>query len=321
MGSAFSVPIFFIIFRETTEAALIISIMMTFAKQVFADDRPVLKRLMIQIWAGAIIGFVISLIIGIVFIVIWYTVAKDLWSSSEALWEAIFALIAAILITLMGVAFVRTQHLQNKLKIKLHSALEKNRNERGFFSKYAFVILPLITVLREGLEAVVFVGGVSLGESAKSIPLATICGILAGAAIGLIIYKGGNVLRLKWFFVASTLLLFLIAGGLFASCINYFQNYRFGKLLAGGDPDAGYIFNVKQSVWMLTCCNPADLRANGGWKIFSAILGWTNNATVGSVVGYCLYWVCITLYFLGSKLWARKQYRRDLIMRGKVADL
>jgi NhaP-type Na+/H+ or K+/H+ antiporter len=65
----------------------------------------------------------------------------------------------------------------------------------------------LITVLREGLsslvrsgsvliirfvpgmEAVVFVGGVSLGQPATSIPIATIVGLLCGLIIGFLIYS------------------------------------------------------------------------------------------------------------------------------------
>lgn len=54
--------------------------------------------------------------------------------------------------------------------------------------KWALLVLPLITVLREGMEAVVFVGGVSLGEPATSIPLAAIVGILCGVVVGYIIY-------------------------------------------------------------------------------------------------------------------------------------
>lgn len=54
--------------------------------------------------------------------------------------------------------------------------------------KWTLLILPLITVLREGIEAIVFVGGVSLGEPATSIPLAAIVGIICGAVIGYIIY-------------------------------------------------------------------------------------------------------------------------------------
>lgn len=59
---------------------------------------------------------------------------------------------------------------------------------RARAGKWALLILPLITILREGIEAVVFVGGVSLGEPATSIPLAAIVGIICGLIIGYIIY-------------------------------------------------------------------------------------------------------------------------------------
>ena len=45
-----------------------------------------------------------------------------------------------------------------------------------------------MTVLREGLEAVIFLGGVSLGQEAKSIPIAAIVGLLCGFSIGLVIW-------------------------------------------------------------------------------------------------------------------------------------
>ena len=55
--------------------------------------------------------------------------------------------------------------------------------------KYAMFILPFITVLREGLEAVVFVGGISLSEPASSFPLAVVVGIICGVAVGYFIYR------------------------------------------------------------------------------------------------------------------------------------
>lgn len=50
-------------------------------------------------------------------------------------------------------------------------------------------ILPLVTVLREGIEAVIFIAGVSFSASPTSIPLPVIIGIFAGSIIGYIIYK------------------------------------------------------------------------------------------------------------------------------------
>lgn len=45
----FSIPIFFIIFRETTEAAVIVSVLLAFLNQVLLDDPQLKKRLARQV--------------------------------------------------------------------------------------------------------------------------------------------------------------------------------------------------------------------------------------------------------------------------------
>lgn len=55
--------------------------------------------------------------------------------------------------------------------------------------KYAMFILPFITVLREGLEAVVFIAGVSFSAPATSVPLPVVIGLIAGSFVGFLIYK------------------------------------------------------------------------------------------------------------------------------------
>lgn len=49
MGNVFSIPTFFVLFRETIEAALIISVLLSFCHQMFADDQIMLKRLTKQV--------------------------------------------------------------------------------------------------------------------------------------------------------------------------------------------------------------------------------------------------------------------------------
>jgi high-affinity iron transporter len=91
----------------------------------------------------------------------------------------------------MGLAMLRISTLQEKWKLKISQVMQERqaRGLAGKSRKYAMFILPFITVLREGLEAVVFVGGVSLSEQATSFPLAVIVGILCGFAVGYFIYR------------------------------------------------------------------------------------------------------------------------------------
>jgi high-affinity iron transporter len=62
----------------------------------------------------------------------------------------------------MGVAFLRLEQSKVKWRIKLAHAFENRTHSEkgGRTSRFALFLLPFITVLREGLEAVVFAGGV-----------------------------------------------------------------------------------------------------------------------------------------------------------------
>jgi high-affinity iron transporter len=87
----------------------------------------------------------------------------------------------------MGIAFLKMDRSRIKWRIKLAAAFDKSqskavaaeqadidhenamRKKEGRGGKWALFLLPFITVLREGLEAVVFVGGVSWGCGTRGI--------------------------------------------------------------------------------------------------------------------------------------------------------
>lgn len=133
-----------------------------------------------------------------------YTINQDYFSNTEDIWEGVFGIIASFIISVMGVALLRVNKMQEKWRVKLMVALEAKEKRTGRWSntnsimqtmkewseKYVMFLLPFVTVLREGLEAVVYIGGVSLtGLPASSFPLAVFCGILCGCFIGYLIYK------------------------------------------------------------------------------------------------------------------------------------
>lgn len=140
----------------------------------------------------------------------------------------------------MGAAILRISKMRSKWTIKLHAALASRSQPQSSSStkptiserisrwthKYAMFFLPFITVLRESLEAIVFVGGVSLSSPATAFPLPTITGLLAGIGIGWIIYRGGNTVRLQWFLVASTCVLYLVAAGLVSKAAWNFETHE-----------------------------------------------------------------------------------------------
>jgi high-affinity iron transporter len=192
-----------------------------------------------------------------------------------------------------------------KWRIKLEKAFSGARTDGGTMAgRWVLFILPLITVLREGppssshahivflfltnknpagMEAVIFIGGVALGQPATSIPIATIIGLICGLVVGFIIYSFASRTTLTVFLIVMTNLLLLIGAGLFSRAVWAFEANAFNKLLgmevddAGGDGPGS--FRVQGSVWHLDCCNPEDPFDGSGWSVFNAIFGWTNSAT------------------------------------------
>ncbi|KAG0381016.1 high-affinity iron permease [Mortierella sp. AD032] len=307
MGSLFSAPIFFIMFRETTEAAIIVSVLLTFVKQVIVDDPALLRRLKWHIWIGVLVGLAISLIIGGTFIALWKSLAKNVFMTSEELWEGTFALIACIMITIMSLAMLKSQEVQEKWRGKLGQAMrdaDEKRSLSNITGKYALLLLPMITVLREGLEAMIFIGGVTFDAEGKSIPLAVIVGLIAGALVGFLIYRGGSRIALHRFFVASTCLLLMIAAGLFAKSIHAYQMDKWGKIVGGDADDAG-TYDPRGNVWALNYGDP-NKPENGGWAFFNSILGWNNIASVGTITGYCVYWLVVILSIVYMKIKANR---------------
>ncbi|KAJ3486461.1 hypothetical protein NLI96_g4227 [Meripilus lineatus] len=341
MPNVFSVPIFFIVFRETLEAAIIVSVLLGLVEQIVTEDsnrrlgtsspstnsdekrdpnspdpdseeekqrrHRLVKKLRWQIFLGSAVGFIIALAIGAAFIAVWFTKASDLWSKSEELWEGIFELVASLIIFIMGITMLKMDRSKAKWRVKLERAFEGQQADRGTLTgKWVLFFLPLITVLREGMEAVVFVGGVSLGQPATSIPIATIVGIVCGLICGYVIYAFASRTTLTIFLVVMTNFILLIGAGLFAKSVSAFQKHAFNKLLGAdlddalGAGDGPGSYDVRGNVWHLNCCNPENKSGNG-WTIFGALFGWSNNATLGSVLAYVFYWVAVVLALIFLK--------------------
>ncbi|EGR52329.1 iron permease-like protein [Trichoderma reesei QM6a] len=294
----FSVPVFLVVFRETLETVIIVSVLLAFLKQTLDGpnaDRNVYKKLRAQIWIGVATGFLLCMIIAAALIGVFYTVGSNTWDQSEQYYEGAFSLVASIIITLMGAALLRIGKMQDKWRVKLAKAIESpikvRSSDRGWFAqvleKYAMFFLPFITVLREGIEAVVFVAGVTFSAPAYAVPLP-------------VTHRGGSSTKLQYFLVASTCLLYLVGAGLFSRAVWSLEQGKWNKIVGSDASELGSgpgSYDIDNVVWHVNCCNP-NVPNNGGWGIFQAILGWTNSATYGSVISYNLYWLFVMASFI-----------------------
>ncbi|GJJ10820.1 hypothetical protein Clacol_005048 [Clathrus columnatus] len=185
----------------------------------------------------------------------------------------------------MGITMLKMDRAKAKWKVKLQNAFEgkpvltlpsKGVDGKTLTGKWVLFFLPFITVLREGMEAVVFVGGVSLGQPATAIPIAAIVGIICGLVIGYFIYAFASRTSLTVFLVVMTNFLLLIGAGLFSKAVGNFETHAFDKLVGamvddtGGDGPGSY--EVDGNVWHLDCCNPENNLDGQGWSIFNALV-------------------------------------------------
>lgn len=320
MGSTskvFNVAVFFVVLRECLEAVIVISVLLSFLKQAIGEsDRKLYKKLRLQVWIGAFAGVFICLCIGGGFIGAYYGLQHDIFGGAEDLWEGIFCIIATVMISFMGIAMLRINKMQAKWRVKIAKSLvevperKRDRFKIGFLTKkYSMFLLPAITTLREGLEAVVFVAGAGIttkGAKASSYPLPVVVGLIAGCGAGMLLYYGVSYTSMQIFLVISTCILYLIAAGLFSRGVWYFENYVFNKKTGGdasesGDGNGSY--DISKAVYHVNCCNP---ELDNGWDIFNALLGWQNTGYIGSVLSYNIYWLCLIIV-VGLMLFEEKR--------------
>lgn len=314
----FSITIFFVTFRETLEAAVIVSVLLGLVNQIVKGDpdttsearsqltrmpneqvepqmrSKIVRRMKMQILLGSAVGLTIAIAIGGAFIAVWFTQAKNLWTKAEQLWEGVFQLIAALMIFVMGITMLKMDRAKATWRVKLNQAFSGESVEgRTKSGRWVLFILPMVTVLREGMEGVIFVGGVAVGQPATSIPIAAIVGIICGLICGFLIYEFSSRSALKVFLVIMTNLILLVGAGLFSKAVWAFEENSFQQIVGASIDDTGGTgpgsYDVRGNVWHLDCCSTGT----GGWQIFNGVLGWQNSATLGSVLSYVFYWLAV----------------------------
>ncbi|KKA30901.1 hypothetical protein TD95_004085 [Thielaviopsis punctulata] len=324
----FSVPVFLLIFRETLETAIIVSVLLAFLKQTLdvPDADPALYHsLRRQVWAGTAIGFSICLCIAGAVVTAFYSWNNTTWDENELYYECFFSLFASLMITIMGAALLRVGKMQAKWRVKLAAAVGAPVavGEGGWvgrmLEKYAMFTLPFVTVLREGVEAIVFIAGVSFSTPPSSVPLAALAGVAFGSLTGYALYKGGSGARLQQFLVASTCLLYMVGAGLFTRAVWYFEQQKWNEAIGGEAQELGAgpgSYDIDKSIWHINCCSP-QFEGGGAWGVLNALTGWTNSATYNSVLAYNMYWVFVISMFLMLRF---KELHGRLPFMKKVID-
>ena len=278
-----------------------------------------------KIILGSLTGVFACFIVGIIIISVFYTLGHDIWQQNEHIFESAMSIFAAVVISLMSVVFLRIGKLQDKIRMKMTKAiynlslnniramksdpLEETLDNVSHVSmtfkqkllriseKEAIFFLPFITALREGLEAVVFLGGVGIDSPMSSLPLSMLSAALISFAIGKFFYKSSTSFSLRICLVIASCFLYTLASGLMSKGVWQIDLQRYVNNCDGQDmTELGTgpgSYDIKDSVWHVNWGGEKD----GFWVILTALFGWTNSATYGSVISYNVYWVCVIIFF------------------------
>lgn len=324
----FSVQTFFIVLRESLELAIIISVLLAFVNRSLQTNQTTESEsesepghapkehtaqkegrlLKWQIWIGGLCGFLVCMVVGAFILTVFYVLGSDLWATTEHYWEAVFSIMASVIISVMGVKMLRVNRMQQKWKQKLGNIIDQYdfldvEKSKTWSERNAMFILPFVTTLREGLEAIVFVGGIGVNENTSvwAIVNAAIAAVTLGSIIGVVMYRSGRTLSVQMFMILSSCFLYLVAAGLFSKGVWSFELQRFIDQCDGFDvSETGHgpgSYDITKSVWHVNCCN-GELPDDGvWWMLFTAVFGWTNSATYGSVIAYLAYWVVVSIMF------------------------
>jgi high-affinity iron transporter len=150
----------------------------------------------------------------------------------------------------------------------------------------AVVAVTLFAVLREGIEAALFLIAAATEESGRDVLIGGLIGLaLASVAAGMV-YLGGRKLPMRAFFTVTGVVLILFAAGLLARAVGYLQST--GDI---GSFNLNGVFDVRSVHWL----NPGESEVG---KFLTAMFGWDPRPSIEKIVTYFGYLVPVTYLFL-----------------------
>lgn len=198
---------FLIGLREGLEAALVISILLTYLAKTNRNEH---KRF---VWLGAAGALGLSVALGAFFT---FSIYYLPFSSLELI-GGVLSIITAALVTWMVLWLAGNAA---SLKSGLQDALDKAIASGPKF----LVLMAFLAVAREGLETALFVLNASISAGSVSGPVfGALIGLVAACALGVLIYQGAIRINLRKFFMLTGFALVFIAAGVLSYGIHDLQ--------------------------------------------------------------------------------------------------
>ena len=253
-----------ITFREGVEASLIVGILLGFLKKTGQT------KYAKYVWSGVVAALAVSIAVAVAIL----AVGAELEGPAEPLFEGTMLFIAVGLVTCM-IFWMRYQSrtLKSSLESEMSAAVQDG-HPRALFATAFFA------VVREGIETALFISAIGFTNKNIDTLAGSILGLMIAALVGYLIFASTLRLNLRTFFSITSVLLLVIAAGLFGRAIHEFIEIGLLPALREGVYNVGGILpsesTIGQVLTALVGYNAApDLLESIGYIGFLAL------ATVG----------------------------------------
>ncbi|HUV55043.1 MAG TPA: FTR1 family protein [Candidatus Krumholzibacteriaceae bacterium] len=270
-------PSLIITFREALEAALIVTIMVTYLRKIGKQELNKYSYL------GAGSAIVVSLLVGVGL----QKLYGGLGDTAGQLFEGVASLTAVVVLTSM--IFWMTKHskeIKGELEGKIEQAVTRGE-------LYGIAALSFIAVAREGLETVLFLSATFIQDQVGTI-IGALIGALIVLGISVLLMKGTVNLEISRFFKVTSVLLLVFGAGL--------AGYGVHELIEAGE-GSGIDFGVLGE-------KPFDINppvnTDGTYpllhekgvigSVLKALVGYDGNPEWLRIIVYIGYWIVIGTY-------------------------
>jgi high-affinity iron transporter len=246
---------FIITFRETFEAALVIGIMYSYLENTGNKEK---KK---YVNYGTVLGILLSIIGAVLF----QYVLGGFEGIVEEIFEGILMLFGSLMITTLIIWFHRKSKTGSSLTQQLDNSIQKSEN-------FGLFLLAFVSILREGIEVILFLGATALTTDGTSI-IGALLGIIFALILGLLVYKGTIKLNIKKFFQYTAIFLIFVAAGLLAYGVHELQEVGIIPIIIEHVYDINHI-----------------LDENGTFgSLLKGLFGYNGNPSLLEIIVYVLY--------------------------------
>lgn len=265
MGAAFVIAL-----REGIEAALIVSIILAYLRQLERADRAAL------VWGGTAAAVSLSAIAGTVI----FVAGAEFEGTTEEVFEGAVTLTAVGVLTWM-IFWMRSQgaRIKGELQSKVDSALATGG--------IALAALAFFAVLREGIETALFLfaaaKGTAVGSGGVQAQMfGALLGLVFAIVLGVLLYRGGIRMNLRTFFRVTGIVLIVVAAGLFAYSVHELQ-------------EAGWLPFLESHAFDLSTTLPDD---GGLGAVLRGLVGYHAVPSALELVAWLAYLIVVGVAYL-----------------------